>query len=111
MLDLLRELVELESPTYDDGVRVVAERVAADLEALGGEVVLLGPEAHLRADFPGTGGRLLVLGHTDTVWERGTLERMPFRVEDGRAYGPGTYDMKAGLVVILGALRRSRARR
>jgi glutamate carboxypeptidase len=105
MLDLLRELVELESPTYDEGVRAVAERLGGELEALGGEVVLLGPEAHLQADFPGEGGRLLVLGHTDTVWERGTLARMPFRVEDGRAYGPGAYDMKAGLVVALAALQ------
>ena len=42
----------------------------------------------------------LVLGHFDTVWPRGTLERMPFRVEGGRAFGPGIYDMKAGLTII-----------
>ena len=41
----------------------------------------------------------MLLGHVDTVWPRGTLERMPWRLEDGRAYGPGVFDMKGGLVV------------
>ena len=45
------------------------------------------------------GARRLVLGHFDTVWPKGTLERMPFRVEDGRAFGPGIFDMKAGLAI------------
>jgi len=46
-------------------------------------------------------GQILVLGHLDTVYERGTLARMPFRVEHGRAWGPGTFDMKGGLVQAL----------
>jgi len=50
---------------------------------------------------------LLLLGHVDTVWPRGTLARMPFRVDGGRGYGPGTHDMKGGLVVLLEALRRA----
>jgi glutamate carboxypeptidase len=78
-----------------------------ELAARGGDVRLLGPEHHLRADFPGDGAPLLLLGHTDTVWSDGTLARMPFRVDDGRAYGPGTYDMKACLIVLLEAIRRA----
>ncbi|HCJ10822.1 MAG TPA: hypothetical protein DHW14_06635 [Clostridiales bacterium] len=68
--------------------------------------------AHLLVRFPGApGGRkpdgrqVLLLGHIDTVWPVGTLAERPFRVEDGKAYGPGAYDMKAGLVVALWALR------
>src|SRR5260370_6880977 len=50
-------------------------------------------------------GQLLVLGHYDTVYSTGTLAKMPFRLEGGRAYGPGTFDMKAGIVQALFALQ------
>jgi len=50
-------------------------------------------------------GQLLVLGHYDTVYSSGTLARMPFRVAGGKAYGPGTFDMKAGIVQALFALQ------
>src|SRR6266480_3514864 len=50
-------------------------------------------------------GQLLVLGHYDTVYSSGTLARMPFRLEGGKAYGPGTFDMKAGIVQALFALQ------
>ena len=46
----------------------------------------------------------MLLGHVDTVWPRGTLRQRPFRVEDGRAYGPGVFDMKSGVAVMLAAL-------
>src|SRR5438477_426486 len=65
----------------------------------------------LRVDLPGEGEPLLLLGHVDTVWPVGTLADMPFRVEDGRAYGPGSYDMKAGLVVLVEAIRQAGDRR
>jgi glutamate carboxypeptidase len=100
---LLRELVEIESPTGTAGVRVAAEWMAERLEALGGTVAIDDGD-HLRADFPGAGDPLVVVGHTDTVWAVGTLERLPVRVEGGKALGPGVYDMKAGLVTILAAL-------
>jgi len=103
-LELLRELVELESPTGDTAS--IRDRLAAELEGLGAEVTQEGE--HLRADLPGAGPPLLLLGHFDTVWPRGTLASMPWRVEDGRAYGPGAQDMKGGLVVMLEAIRRAR---
>src|SRR5436853_2798394 len=53
-------------------------------------------------------GQLLVLGHYDTVYSTGTLARMPFRLEGGKAYGPGTFDMKAGIVQALFALQALR---
>ena len=51
---------------------------------------------------------ILILGHTDTVWDAGTLERMPFRISGGRAFGPGIYDMKSGIVCGLWAIRTLR---
>jgi len=63
---------------------------------------------HLRVTWwPGKmrpAGQLLVLGHYDTVYATGTLAKMPFRVSAGKAYGPGTFDMKAGIVQALFAL-------
>jgi glutamate carboxypeptidase len=110
MLDLLRELVEIESPSGSPGVRRVAETMARELDALGARAELLA-EDHLHAELDGDGAPLLLLGHTDTVWPVGTLESMPFRVEGGRAYGPGVHDMKACLVVLLDAIRRADGRR
>jgi glutamate carboxypeptidase len=107
MIELLRELVELESPTGDTAR--MRERAAAELHELGGTVTLEGE--HVRADFAGDGAPLLLLGHLDTVWPRGTLATLPWRVEDGRAYGPGVHDMKGGLVVLLEAIRRARGTR
>jgi glutamate carboxypeptidase len=63
---------------------------------------------HLRITYwPGKSrpaGQLLVLGHYDTVYSTGSLQKMPFRVSAGKAYGPGTFDMKAGIVQALFAL-------
>jgi glutamate carboxypeptidase len=105
-LSLLRELVEIESPTGDTAQ--MQDRLEHELRAAGARVRRRG--AHLRADVPGNEPPLLLLGHMDTVWPRGSLARIPFRVEHGRAYGPGTYDMKGGLVVLLEALRRTETR-
>jgi glutamate carboxypeptidase len=107
VIDLLRDLVELESPTGD--VAAMRDRMADELRALGAEVALDGE--HVRADFPGAGAPLVLLGHVDTVWPRGTLARMPWRLENGRAYGPGVFDMKAGLVVMVEAIRLARTAR
>src|SRR5437667_2787234 len=108
--DLLRELVEIESPTgHSAGLRSVADRVVAELEPHGGEATFTG--GHLRVDLPGKGEPLLLLGHGDTVWEVGTLADMPFRVENRRAYGPGAYDMKAERVFLVEAVREAGDRR
>lgn len=107
---LLERLVVIESPTYSDGVREVAGVMAEALAARGGDAALLDGN-HLRCELAGEGEPLLVVGHTDTVWPEGTLATMPFHVEDDRAYGPGVYDMKACLVVIVAALDRAAGRR
>ena len=54
-----------------------------------------------------TAPRVLLVGHLDTVWPVGTLVRWPFELRDGRATGPGVFDMKAGVVQLLFALAAS----
>jgi glutamate carboxypeptidase len=103
-LDLLRELVEIESPTYSAGVRRVAEVCARELDGLGARTRFLEGD-HLVAELDGDGAPLLLVGHTDTVWPEGTLATMPFRLDGDRAYGPGAYDMKGCVVLLLEALR------
>lgn len=114
MLDLLRRMVEIESPSDDKaGVDKLGRLLAAEFEGLGGKITFHPQPAsgnHLQAEFPGSAGNpILLLGHFDTVWPLGTLKTMPFRVEGGRAFGPGIYDMKAGIAMMLFALRALRS--
>jgi glutamate carboxypeptidase len=102
-VSLLRRLVEIESPTGSAGVRDVAEVMASALRARGAEATVL-EGGHVRADLPGPGPPLAVVGHCDTVWPEGTLATMPFVTEGGVARGPGVYDMKACLVLLLAAI-------
>ncbi|BDG59526.1 M20 family metallopeptidase [Caldinitratiruptor microaerophilus] len=118
MLADLRVLVEHESPTGDEGaLTALAGILAARWSALGAGVrrhPVPGVGPHLEIRWPGappagpgdTPPRpALLLCHMDTVHPVGTLARNPFRVEQGRAYGPGSYDMKAGIVMALHAAR------
>jgi len=111
MLELLERLVRAESPSDDPSAQ------GPMLELLSGAFTQRGFRPRV---IPGknSGGMLLatpaerprfvphqlVLGHCDTVWPIGTLESMPIRMEDGNFWGPGSYDMKAGLVQGLFAL-------
>jgi glutamate carboxypeptidase len=108
MVALLRDFIEIESPSTDAaGVDAFARRVAAELAPLGLAVELLPmPKAGpvLRARWPG-GKPIMLLGHLDTVWPIGTLAQRPVRVEGDTLFGPGSYDMKAGIVVMIFALR------
>lgn len=110
MLDLLRCMVEIESPSDDKGaVDKLGKFLAGEFEHLGGKTTVHPQPAygdHLQAEFSGDAGKpVLLLGHLDTVWPLGTIKTMPFRVEDARAFGPGIYDMKAGIAMMLFALR------
>ncbi|BDM71392.1 glutamate carboxypeptidase [Streptomyces nigrescens] len=101
MIEDLRTLVDIESPSRDlDALRASAKTVAAVLEnRLGGRAVLVESEAGPHVRWSGGGEpKVLILGHHDTVFPLGTLERRPFRVEDGHATGPGVFDMLGGLV-------------
>jgi glutamate carboxypeptidase len=111
MLQTLRELVERESPSQDKvAVDRLGEFVAAEFKRVGGQVIVH-PAApagdNLQVEFParaGGGPPVLLLGHLDTVWEVGTLNAMPFEVREGRAWGPGVFDMKSGITQMIYAL-------
>jgi glutamate carboxypeptidase len=110
MLAQLAKLVAIESPTDDKAaVNRAAAEVAGWAKALGGHLRLhrQGPFGDsLEARFgPRKGGDpVLLLGHLDTVWEKGTLARMPWKVSRERICGPGVLDMKAGVVMMLTAI-------
>jgi glutamate carboxypeptidase len=109
MVDLLRELTLHESPSLE---KAPADRCCgflADQWLLRrGLVHVLQQKQrgnHLRIVWPAScsrpRGQLLVLGHYDTVYPTGTVAHMPFHVSNGKAFGPGTFDMKAGIVQAL----------
>src|SRR5262249_22225280 len=110
-LDFLARLVNHDSGT-DDVVDVnrVGAILAEWLERLGFSVRRVVNDRfgdHLVGDKPGTGPRrFLFVGHYDTVFGSGTAKQRPFRIDaQGRAWGPGVYDMKGGLAALLYALR------
>ncbi|MGK4594782.1 M20 family metallopeptidase [Amycolatopsis sp. w19] len=101
MIEDLRTLVEIESPSGDiEALTASAEAVAALIEArLGGTATLVASAAGPHVRWSGGGEpRVLILGHHDTVFPIGTLARRPFAVDGGRVTGPGVFDMLGGLV-------------
>ncbi len=111
-VDLMTRLVSAESPSVD------AASQQEILHLLTGEFQRLGFDVeHVAGDRTGglivaeatraaaTTADQLLVGHCDTVWPLGTLDRRPVKVADGRMTGPGVYDMKAGLAQIVYALR------
>jgi len=109
LIDTTTALVRLESPSVDKAAvdRCGAE-LSARLTAAGGRVTRL-PRAdrgdHLLAEFGCGSSQVLLLGHFDTVWPVGQLERMPLTTAAGRLHGPGVFDMKAGIAIGMLAAR------
>ncbi|HWS99060.1 MAG TPA: M20 family metallopeptidase [Pyrinomonadaceae bacterium] len=114
-LALVRAMVESESPSGDvEGSRAVVGLLAEAARAVEGVTSIERIESpeygeHLRVRaFDGGGGAaksILLVGHTDTVHARGTIDERPWREEGGRIYGPGIFDMKANCALALEALR------
>jgi glutamate carboxypeptidase len=101
MLELVESLVASESPTDDkEAVDRCGALLASRLEEMGGEVTRIASATsgdHLRASFGRGDRQVLLLGHFDTVWPIGQIERMPLRRNAARLHGPGTLDMKVGI--------------
>jgi glutamate carboxypeptidase len=112
MTSLLDRFVRAESPSFDKAaIDRLGRIVASEWKRRGATVTLLRQSErgnHIRVEWRPhanrTSAQILVLGHLDTVYGAGTIARMPFRVSRGRAWGPGTFDMKGGLVIALYAV-------
>jgi len=118
LIALLKEMVECESPS-DDAAAVnrfqellVAHAAGLAKPKLSKSAGPFGRNLLLDFELPGPRrklpGRILGVGHADTVWSLGTLRSMPFRRDEGRLRGPGVLDMKAGLAFFLFAVKALR---
>lgn len=111
-LELLRTLVEQETPSDDpESISAIFSIISKEFENLDFEVT------HFTGNE--TGGQLLckpsgfnaqkscqlIIGHCDTVWDKGTIEEMPFEIENNHVSGPGVYDMKTGICMMIFSLR------
>ena len=105
MVTLLRDLVNIDSNSFDKaGVDRVAERIAEffDEQLIPYETIPIATHGDgMRAIVAGGNGNrpILLCGHRDTVFPTGEVEKRPFEVRDGKAFGPGVADMKPGLVI------------
>lgn len=108
IVDEIETIVACESPSRD---LAAVQRSAEVVAAVGADRLGVAPErltvdgcTHLRWRFGSGPRRVLLIGHHDTVWPLGTLERLPAVTRDGILRGPGCLDMKAGVVMALHAL-------
>lgn len=111
MRDLLKRLIETESPSHDKAaVDRVGRIVAEECSKLGCQLEVIPNQKtgdHILARFPGRaslGKPILILCHMDTVFPLGTIQTFPYREEGGLIRGPGTLDMKSGIAITLSAL-------
>ena len=110
-IKLWERLVNIDSGTGDaEGIKAVGAIVVEELNQVGASIELVSsaPAAgdNIVASFTGTGkGKVLVMAHMDTVFGKGAVAKRPFRIEGGRAYGPGVSDDKAGVVMGLTMLK------
>lgn len=112
LVDSVRDLVEVESPTAD---LEACARVAQRAQEISGSWLVDSGRVEQHGGRPiwrwgQARPRILLLGHLDTVWPIGTLERIPFAIDGDRVTGPGVFDMKAGVVQGWSALAHAGAR-
>ena len=119
MKNLLKTLVETESPSHDKAaVDRVGAIVAEEARRLDAQVEIIPNKEtgdHILARFPspigrGAGGEggILILCHMDTVFPLGTIDKTPYREDGDKIFGPGTLDMKAGIVIALAAIEKAK---
>jgi len=111
MVDMIRRLVEMESPSDNkQAVDRCSAYAAEEFAALGGRAQFHRASDfgnHLQVDFPGETQQkpVLLLGHYDTVYPMGTIANMPCKVANGRLTGPGALDMKSGIALMRFAIQ------
>lgn len=107
---LIRQFVECESPSDDAAAVGRFMDLVADTATPFARVKRVGGQLVCEMELPGRrkSGRILALGHSDTVWPIGTLRSMPFRQAERRLWGPGVLDMKSGIAFFLFAVRALR---
>jgi glutamate carboxypeptidase len=108
-LEVLRRLTALDAPTGEPSLlEQTAELLASELDELGAVVHRHQTPSgtHLEARLgPDQGAPVLILGHYDTVWPRGTAAQRPLALDDGTITGPGVFDMRGGVAAALSAMR------
>ena len=112
MKSLLKTLVETESPSHDkSAVDCVGAIVADQARKLGAQVETI-PNSrtgdHILSKWGSGEGGILLLCHMDTVFPLGTIQKIPYREEGDRIFGPGALDMKAGIVIALAAIEQAK---
>lgn len=109
---LLKTLVETESPSHDkSAVDRVGAIVADEARKLGAQVEIIPNNEmgdHVLSKWGGGRNGILLMCHMDTVFPIGTFAKMPYREADGKIFGPGVLDMKAGVVISLAAIEEAR---
>lgn len=113
MIDFLRKAVKLESPSGDKkAVDACSLFFIRELKKIGAKITRFPQKktgdlflAQYPSESKRTTGQLLVLTHTDTVWPKGKIQKMPFYVSGKKVFGPGALDMKAGLAMAVFSLR------
>lgn len=111
IIDLIRVLVECESPSDDADAIDRFVSLVSDVVAPHARIRRhAGRNLSCEFGLPGRKkrGHILALGHSDTVWPMGTLRQMPFRKHKGRLWGPGVLDMKSGIAFFIFAMRALR---
>jgi len=108
---LLKTLVETESPSHDKAaVNRVGAIVAEEARKLGAQIEII-PNTetgdHVLSTWGSGKDGILILCHMDTVFPLGTIQKTPYREEDEQIFGPGTLDMKAGIVIALAAIEQA----
>ncbi|MCP8615707.1 M20 family metallopeptidase [Salirhabdus salicampi] len=103
MVERLRDIVELETPSLDKKLTDQAAKEIAKFfeQYTGGKAEFIQNEQygnHVKGTWGEGDDQILLLAHFDTVWREGDIKRKPFEIKDGKAYGPGVFDMKGGLV-------------
>lgn len=109
----IQQLVEIESPSRDEaGCRMAAAWITDELRRTAPQASIdrinvdgYGDHMIIRAHEESGEKPVFMLGHTDTVHPRGTRDKNPTRIEDGKLYGCGSFDMKANIVLMIEVLR------